>query len=459
MDTQQWAGIIMAAGAGRRMNSRRPKPLHQVCGKELIRYPVELLQTLGVSPILVVVAPANADPIRELLGDAVDYVTQPTPLGTGDAAACAVAALDSPAQRLIVLGSDSPLLRPESVRQLTEQHLAQDNAMTLLSAPDMLAPDLGRLLRNDAGQIIDIVEATEEERTGFHPAEVNAGFYCCNRDWLATTLDRLPTRANGEKYITDLVAIAARQGNPVAAIPSDDPEGIFGVNDREQLAMVETIRRDQLCRHWMRAGVTIQDPASTFIDAAVTIGIDTIIRPNTMLLGNTQIGRRLHNRPQLGNPKLPNRRPLPHHRVNGRGFRYGIRFRPRPLQPPPPLRLPASPPASTSATLSKSRIAKSAPVLWPAHFCYLGDADIGAQVNIGAGTVTCNFDGQDKQPTTIGDRAFIGCDTMLVAPVTVGPDAATGAGTVVTKDIPAALLGVGVPATIREKKPRPDRKT
>lgn len=457
MDTQQWAGIIMAAGAGRRMNSRRPKPLHQVCGKELIRYPVELLQALGVSPILVVVAPANAEPIRELLGDAVDYVTQPTPLGTGDAAARAVAALDSPAQRLIVLGSDSPLLRTDSVRQLTEQHLAQDHAMTLLSAPDMLAPDLGRLLRNDAGQIIDIVEATEEERTGFHPAEVNAGVYCFNRDWLATTLDRLPTRANGEKYITDLVAIAARQGDSIAAIPSDDPEGIFGVNDREQLAMVETIRRDQICRHWMRAGVTIQDPASTFLDAAVTIGIDTIIRPGVMLLGNTHIGADCVIGP---NSVIQNSQIGDRCRITASMVEDSVMETDSDLGPfshlRPGSRIAAGVHLGNFVEVKDSNIG---PGTMAGHFCYLGDAAIGAQVNIGAGTVTCNFDGQDKQPTTIGDRAFIGCDTMLVAPVTVGPDAATGAGTVVTKDIPAALLGVGVPATIREKKPRPDRKT
>ncbi len=457
MDTQQWAGIIMAAGVGRRMNSRRPKPLHQVCGKELIRYPVELLQALGVSPILVVVSPANADPIRELLGDAVDYVTQPTPLGTGDAAAQAIAALDDSAQRLIVLGSDSPLLRPESVRQLTEQHLAQDNAMTLLSAPDMLAPDLGRIHRNETGQIIDIVEATEEERTGFHPAEVNAGVYCCNRDWLATTLDRLPTRANGEKYITDLVAIAAGQGDPIAAIPSDDPEGIFGVNDREQLAMVETIRRDQLCRHWMRAGVTIQDPASTFIDAAVTIGIDTIIRPGVMLLSNTQIGADCVIGP---NSVIQNSQIGDRCRITASMVEDSVMEADSDLGPfshlRPGSRIAAGVHLGNFVEVKDSQIG---PGTLAGHFCYLGDADIGAQVNIGAGTVTCNFDGQDKQPTTIGDRAFIGCDTMLVAPVTVGPDAATGAGTVVTKDIPAALLGVGVPATIREKKPRPDRKT
>ena len=452
---EQWAGIIMAAGAGRRMNSRRPKPLHQVCGKELIRYPAELLQTLAVNPILVVVSPSNADPIRELLGDTVDYVIQPSPLGTGDAAAHAVAALENPIEQLIILGSDSPLLRTESVRQLTQQHLAQNNAMTILSAPDMLAPDLGRILRNDAGQITAIVEATDEERTGFHPAEVNAGLYCFHRPWLTAAIANLTTRSNGEKYLTDLVALAANQGDPIAAIPSDEPEEIFGVNDREQLAMVETIRRDQLHRQWMRSGVTIQDPASTFIDAAVTIGIDTILRPNTMLLGNTHIGADC----QIGpNSVIQNSQIADRCRVTASMVEDSVMDADSDLGPfshlRPGSRIAAGVHLGNFVEVKDSHIG---PGTLAGHFCYLGDAHIGAQVNIGAGTVTCNFDGHEKHPTTIDDRAFIGCDTMLVAPVTVGPDAATGAGTVLTKDLPAALLGVGVPATIREQKPRPDR--
>ena len=287
---EQWAGVVLAAGQGQRMVSRKPKPLHQVCGKELIRYPVELLQELGIGRILLVVSPVNAGLIHDLLGDDVDYVIQPTPQGTGDAAAMAVAALPEEVAHLVMLGSDSPLIRAESVRQLVERHLSQANDMTLLTADEMMAPDLGQIVRDEAGQVTDLVEATDSAGEEFALAEVNAGVYCFNRSWLADSLTNISPSPNGEKYLTALVGIGATVGSRIDARPSEMPEEIFGVNDRVQLAQVEAIKRWQICEGWMRAGVTIQDPASVFIDAAVAIGQDTVIRPNTMLLGQTVIG-------------------------------------------------------------------------------------------------------------------------------------------------------------------------
>ena len=453
----QWAGIIMAAGEGRRMQSRYPKPLHPVCGQELIRYPVALLRGLGVQPLLVVVSPANAAAIRGLLGDRVDYVVQPAAAGTGDAAARAVAALNQKVERLLVMGGDSPLLRAASLQQLMARHLARANAMTLLTAEGIGATDLGRVVRNEAGQVIDLVEAAEENREDYYPAEVNGGVYCFNRDWLATALASLETRPNGEKYLTDLVRIGANRGDPIDAMPSPEPEEIFGVNDRVQLAQVEAIRRWQLCEQWMKAGVTIQDPASVFIDAAVALGRDTVIRPNTMLLGQTHIGADCEIGPnavirdsQIGDGCRVTASML-EQAVMGAGADVGPFSHLR-----PGTRVESGVHLGNFVEVKESRIGAGT---LAGHFCYLGDADIGAGVNIGAGTITCNFDGQDKHPTTIGPGAFIGCDTMLVAPVTIGAGAATGAGTVVTKDVPEALLAVGVPARIRERKPQTDRKT
>ena len=453
----QWAGIIMAAGEGRRMQSRHPKPLHPVCGQELIRYPVELLRGLGVAPLLVVVSPANAAAIRDLLGDSVDYVVQPAAAGTGDAAARAVAALDQKAERLLVMGGDSPLLRAASLQQLMARHLARANAMTLLTAEGMFATDLGRVVRKDDGQVMDLVEAAEENREDYSPAEVNGGVYCFNRDWLAATLESLETHPNGEKYLTDLVRIGAGRGDPIDGMASPEPEEIFGINDRIQLAQVEAIRRWQLCEQWMKAGVTIQDPASVFIDAAVTLGRDTVIRPNTMLLGQTHIGADCEIGPnavirdsQIGDGCRVTASML-EQAVMGAGADVGPFSHLR-----PGTRVESGVHLGNFVEVKESRIGAGT---LAGHFCYLGDADIGAGVNIGAGAITCNFDGQDKHPTTIGPGAFIGCDTMLVAPVTIGAGAATGAGTVVTKDVPEALLAVGVPARIRERKPQTDRKT
>ena len=454
---QEWAGVVLAAGQGRRMKSRLPKPLHRVCGKELIRYPVELLQSLGLGRVLVVVSPDNIAPIRNLLGDGVDYVIQPEVAGTGDAAARAVAALQGQAEGLILLGSDSPLIRAEAVRQLTERHLAQGNDLTLLSAPGMLALDLGRVLRDEAGQVTALVEAAEWDGEDYAPAEVNAGVYCFNLPWLAGALESIAPSPNGEKYLTALVEAGAAGGRRIDAWPSDFPEEIFGVNDRVQLAQVEAVMRWQICERWLLAGVTIQDPSSVFIDADVTIGQDTIIRPNTMLLGRTEIGEDCEIGPNsvIRDSRVGHRCRITASMLEEAALEDDVAVGPfSHLRPAAYLEQGVH--LGNFVEVKASRLGAGT---LAGHFSYLGDATIGAHVNIGAGTITCNYDGQDKHPTTIGPGAFIGCDTMLVAPVTVGREAATGAGAVVNKDVPQGLLAVGVPARILPRKSRGNPKT
>ena len=452
---EQWAGVVLAAGQGQRMVSRKPKPLHQVCGKELIRYPVELLQELGIGRILLVVSPFNAGLIHDLLGDDVDYVIQPTPQGTGDAATMAVAPLPEDVEHLVMLGSDSPLIRPESVRQLVERHLAQENDMTMLTAAGMLAPDLGRVVRNEAGEVAGLVEASEWEGDKFAPAEVNAGVYCFNRSWLDGSLANVYPSPNGEKYLTALVGMGTAAGSRIDALPSEMPEEIFGVNDRVQLAQVEAIKRWQICEGWMRAGVTIQDPASVFIDAAVAIGQDTVIRPNTMLLGRAVIGEDCEIGPNsvVQNSRVGHRCRIIASMVEESTLEDDVAMGPfSHLRPAAHLERGVH--IGNFVEVKESRLGAGT---LAGHFSYLGDAAIGANVNIGAGAITCNYDGRDKHRTTIGSGAFIGCDTMLVAPVTVAADAATGAGSVVTKDVPQGLLAVGVPARIRPRKPQTDQ--
>ena len=452
---EQWAGVVLAAGQGQRMVSRKPKPLHQVCGKELIRYPVELLQELGIGRILLVVSPFNAGLIHDLLGDDVDYVIQPTPQGTGDAATMAVAPLPEDVEHLVMLGSDSPLIRPESVRQLVERHLAQENDMTMLTAAGMLAPDLGRVVRDEAGEVAGLVEASEWEGDKFAPAEVNAGVYCFSRSWLDGSLAYVYPSPNGEKYLTALVGMGTAAGSRIDALPSEMPEEIFGVNDRVQLAQVEAIKRWQICEGWMRAGVTIQDPASVFIDAAVAIGQDTVIRPNTMLLGRTVIGEDCEIGPNsvIQNSRVGHRCRIIASMVEESTLEDEVDIGPfSHLRPAAHLERGVH--IGNFVEVKESRLGAGT---LAGHFSYLGDAAIGANVNIGAGAITCNYDGRDKHRTTIGSGAFIGCDTMLVAPVTVAADAATGAGSVVTKDVPQGLLAVGVPARIRPRKPQTDQ--
>ena len=439
----------MAAGEGRRMVSKIPKPLHKVCGKEMIRYPVELLQTLGVGRILVVVSPSTESPLRETLGSSVDYVVQPTPDGTGDAATWAVNVLPPTIDHVVLLGSDSPLIRLESVRQLLDKHGADRNAMTMLTAPDMLAEDLGRVVRDESDRIVDLVEARDWKGDLWTPAEINAGVYCFNRGWLQERVVEIEPSPNGEKYLTSLVSLAAQRGDRIGAVVSDMPEEIFGVNDRVQLAQVETVMRWQITERLMRSGVTIQEPASAFIDAEVTIGMDTIIRPNTCLSGKTVIGEGCDIGPNsvIQDSCIGDGCRITSSMLEEATLESGVDVGPfSHLRPGAYLETGVH--IGNYVEVKESRLGQG---VMAGHFSYLGDATIGAGANIGAGTVTCNFDGRGKHRTTIGEGAFVGCDTMLVAPVSVGDGAATGAGAVVTRDIPGNLLAVGVPARIREK--------
>ena len=451
---ERWAGVILAAGEGRRMVSKIPKPLHPVCGKELILYPVKLLQDLGVGHILIVASPVTAPLLQERLGDTVDYVIQPEPAGTGDAAAWAVSALPDDVTNLVLLGSDSPLIRLESVRQLVESHQENGNDMTLLTARDMLAPDLGRVLRDEAERVVDLVEAADWLADPYEPAEVNAGVYCFNRAWLSGRLAELKPSANGEKYLTSLVGIGAAQGAKIDANPSDVPEEIFGVNDRVQLAQVEAVMRWQITDRLMRAGVTIQDPGSVFIDADVAIGRDTIIRPNTTLLGQTEIGEDCEIGPNsvIRDSRIADGCRVTASMLEDATLEAGVDVGPfSHLRPGAYLETGVH--LGNFVEVKESRLGRG---VLAGHFSYLGDASIGAGTNIGAGAITCNFDGRDKHRTDIGAGAFIGCDTMLVAPVSIGDRAATGAGAVVTSDVPADLLAVGVPARIRQRRPSKD---
>ena len=454
---EQWAGVILAAGQGRRMVSKIPKPLHKVCGKEMVRYPVELLRSLGVEYILVVVSPATASDIRNTLGDGVEYVAQPAAKGTGDAAAWALGVLPPQVTNLVLLGSDSPLIRLESVRQLVEHHQEGNSSMTMLTAPDMLAPDLGRVVRNEDGGIADLVEAPDWKGGDFAPWEVNAGVYCFNRAWLEDRLPDVEPAPSGEKYLTSLVGIAAARGEQVDSVASEMPEEIFGVNDRTQLSQVETVLRWQVIERLMLSGVTVQEPGSTYIDSDVTIGMDTIIRPNTTLLGKTAIGEDCEIGPNsvIQDSNVGDGCRVTASMLEEATLEAGVDVGPF-SHLRPGAYLESGVHIGNFVEVKESRLGKG---VLAGHFSYLGDASIGAGTNIGAGAITCNFDGEDKHRTTVGDGAFIGCDTMLVAPVSVGHGAATGAGSVVTRDVPDNLLAVGVPARIRYRKSSKDAKS
>ena len=453
----QWVGVVLAAGHGVRMKSRIPKVLHRVCGKELIRYPVELLRHLGVGRVVVVISPENETPIRKTLGDTVEYAIQPDRSGTGDALYWAVQQLDGRAEQLLVLNGDVPLLTLDSVRRLGQRHMEEAAALSMLTAQTVAGQDLGRVIRDNQGQIRDIVEAadwmgqpdfqTTDHQVPVHQTvEVNVGVYCFSASFLEANLKRIEPNSQGEKYLTSLVALGAESGEPISSETCADPDESMGVNNRLQLSHVEAIQRRRILESWMLAGITVQDPASVYIDDDVTVGQDSIIFANTALRGHTSIGKDCQIGPNtvIEDSEVGDRCRITAAMLEEATVEAGVEVGPF-SHLRPGAYLESGVHLGNYVEVKNSRLSTGATC---GHFSYLGDATIGAGVNIGAGTVTCNYDGRDKLPTVIEAGAFIGCDTMLVAPVTVGANAATGAGAVVTKDIPAAGLAVGVPARI-----------
>ena len=443
----QWAGVILAAGHGVRMKSHIPKVLHQVCGKELIRYPAELLRQLGVGTVVVVVSPDNEAGIRQILGDEVEYATQPDMRGTGDAVAWALKQLSGRAEQLLVLNGDVPLLTLDSVRRLSQRHLEQAAGLSLLTAQTDSGQDLGKVIRDGQGRIIDIVEAGDRPDSPVHQAaEVNVGVYCISSGFLAANLDRIEPNSQGERYLTSLVALGAESGETIGSETCGDRDESLGVNNRLQLARAEAIQRRRILESWMLAGVTIQDPASVYIDGDVTVGQDSIILANTALRGHTSIGEDCQIGPNtvIEDSAVGDGCRITASMLEEATVEAGVEIGPF-SHLRPGAYLESGVHLGNYVEVKNSRLSSGTVA---GHFTYLGDATIGAGVNIGAGTVTCNYDGRDKLPTVIEAGAFIGCDTMLVAPVTVGANAATGAGAVVTKDIPAAGLAVGMPARI-----------
>ena len=441
-------GIVMAAGEGKRMRSRIPKPLHRICGKEMVRYPLELLQDAGADRVIVAVSPSNREAIALALGNTVEYAVQEHPDGTGGAVKACIGLLGDTVENVLVIGADTTLVSRDSIHDLLKTHANTAASMTVLTATNIRASDLGRVVLSKGGKITRIVEASEAVGSReVSAARLNAGVYCFKSPWLGRNIQKLRPRPSGELYLTDLAAIGSRAKAGVSPVLVNREVEVLGVNDRAQLASADAILRDGIRERWLRNGVTMIDPGSVYIDADVTIGMDTVILPNTMISGRTTIGENCEIGPNsvirdscIGN----------NCRVTSSALEEATMEDHTDIGPFSHLRpgayLESGVHIGNYVEVKESRF-KAGAVM--GHFGYAGDATIGARVNVGAGMITCNYDGKDKHNTVVEDDAFIGCDTMLVAPVTVGEGSITGAGAVVTKDIPPARLAVGVPATIK----------
>lgn len=447
-----YAAVILAAGLGTRMRSRTPKALHRVCGREMVSLTLSAARDAGLEHA-VVVTPPDDDRFRTALGDTALYATQAQPLGTGNALLQARGALNG-VDNIVVLYGDTPLIKPRTLADMMRRHDESEASVTLLTSSAVNPDGMGRIARGADGNITAIVEQEYADDKTLAIREVNCGLYCFRAAWLWQNLERLPPSPNGEVSLTDLIEVAATQGMGVVSVSSDDPHEAMGVNNRVQLADAEAVMRQRIRERWMLAGVAMPDPPSVYIDFDVALGQDTIVMPNTHIRGRTQIGAGCEIGPNaiIDNATIGDGCTVTASVVRDSTLENSVNVGPfshiRGVS-----HIESGVHIGTSAEVKNSRLGRETKMK---HFSAVGDADLGERVNIGAGTITCNFDGIAKHRTTIGRDAFIGSGTMLVAPVKVGEGAATGTGSVVTRDVAAGAFVAGMPARkVPARKPSP----
>lgn len=425
------------------MRSRLPKVLHPLAGRTLIDHVIVALAAVDATPVVAVIG-HGADEVGAALAGRALTVRQEPQLGTADAVRVALPALPETITQVLVTMADVPLLPADLLASLANEQRDSGAAMVLLSARLPNPAGYGRIVRGPDGRCRAIVEDADADHGARALDEINAGTYCFDAPWLRANLGRVPPSPSGEHYLTDLVALAVEDGRDVRVVEAPEPELALGINDRVQLAAAERIIRKRIAEGHMRAGVTIVDPNSTFIDAPVEIGQDARIEPWTVLNGQTVIGEDAVVGP---GSRIRDSRIGARARVWGSWLEEAEVGEDARVGPMSHLRpgsvVGAGSEVGNYAEVKQSRLGAR---VRQHHFSYLGDAQVGDDVNIGAGTVTANFDGTTKHQTVIGDGAFIGVDTMLRAPVTVGPGAKTGAGSVVTRDVAPGKTVVGVPA-------------
>ena len=448
-DHTRLCAVILAAGLGTRMKSKRPKMLHTLSGRSLIDRCLETATFLTAGQPVVVVG-HGSDVVRAAIADRARCAVQDQQLGTAHALAQAEALADG-AEQVVVTYGDVPLLTVETLRQLIDLRAATGAAITMLTVLVDDPRGFGRVVRDPRSErvlaIVEDVACTPAQRA---IREINVGAYCFDGGWLWPALRRVASNPHtGEYFLTDLIGLAIADGREVRALLAEDRDECIGINTRADLARAEAAVRRRVNRQHMLNGVTLLDPDSTYIEEGVTIGADTIIWPNTHLLGETCIGSDCQIGPNsyIASSVIGDRVQVIQSVVEDSRVADDVH-----IGPFAHLRAGAQigPHAHIGnfAEIKNSTLGAGTRM---GHFSYLGDATVGADVNIGAGTITCNYDGLRKHRTVIGDHAFIGSDTMLVAPVSIGHRARTGAGAVVTKDVPDSTLAVGLPARVIRK--------
>jgi len=437
------AAIILAAGKGTRMKSNLVKVMHLLGGRPMVAWPIEAVRDAGATRIALVTG-HQSDAVQDYLHDdpSITFALQEEQLGTGHAVACAERALQGFTGRVLILCGDVPLIRPETLRGLLECHVSRQATVTVLTTHLENPHGYGRIVKGYHGQILRIVEekdATEVER---EIGEINSGIYCAEASFLFEAVATIGNdNAQGEYYLTDIVRMAADRGQICVSYPVAESEEVMGVNDRVQLAAAESVLRRRINEALMLAGVTMVDPSSTYIDKGVTVGNDTVIHPNVHISGATSIGSGCHIETSvvirgctLGDRVTVKAGSVMTDSVLHDDVSIGPMAHLR-----PGTELLDHVKIGNFVETKKAVFGEGSKA---SHLSYLGDASIGRNVNIGCGTITCNYDGVHKHRTVIEDEVFVGSDVQLVAPVTVGRNSLIAAGTTVTTDVPADSLAI-----------------
>ncbi len=438
------AVVILAAGLGTRMKSRHAKVLHQVGGRTLIELVVDTATRLAPPDLVYVVVGHQAGRVRQAVAPSgVRFVEQKEQLGTGHAVLTGRGEIDRAAPHLLLLYGDCPLVRVETLQALLRRHLESGAAATVLTTRLADPTGYGRIVRDAEGRLIRIVEEKAASPAERAIQEINSGIYCFETAPLFECLAGLrPDNPAGEYYLTDVISCLVRRGLPVSSHTVDDPSEVLGINTRVELAEVDALLRRRTARDLMLSGVTIQRPETVLVDSGVCIGQDTILEPFVQVLGHSTLGAgcRIRSYSVISDSSLGDEVVVqPWSWVHDSRIERGVQIGPY-------ARLRGGNHVEQDARignfveLKKTRLGRGSKAN---HLAYLGDATIGAGVNIGAGTITCNFDGAAKHPTVIEDGVFVGSNSTLVAPLRIGPGAYLAAGSVITEDVEPGALAIG----------------
>ena len=435
-----YSAVILAAGKGVRMSSDLPKVVHPISGKPIILHVVEAVINAGINEIIVVVGHGQ-NKVREVLADyPVNFVVQEEQLGTGHALMCAKTRINHQ-HNLLVLAGDIPLLQTKTIKNLIDFHNTEVNDATVLSTILENPHGYGRIVRNDKEGFVKIVEEKDAINEEKLIKEINSGIYCFQAGLAMQALDRLNTEnAQGEYYLTDILEMLKLEEERVGVLLTSEATDVFGINDRVQLAEAQAIMYARKNEELMRKGVTIVDPNSTFIDKEVEIASDTVVMPFTIIEGKTVIG----TNSEIG----------PYSRINDTLIGAGVIIENSRIREAiigdsciigpfayirPATVLGAGVKVGDFVEIKKSNIGRGSKI---PHLTYIGDTIMGENVNVGAGTITCNYDGYNKYETVLEDEVFIGSNTNLVAPVRIGKKAVTGAGSTITSNVPSNALAL-----------------